>query len=206
MAGVWDSGAPFGTLGSEDTGGDDFWSDGGPEGGLPDVGGATQLDVVALEALTVTDVRKVAVTPMRVTVSDAVGSSDGVEPEPLDGRYVRDAITVVDRVRAGGILRRAVSETISVVEFKDWTGKTAFRFSRREATFVTDVVKAQLYIGGGLWVRVSESVSVAESPFYIGFPPEAGGAGNPDLSQIAIGPNPAATDVDLGEDYWDVGI
>jgi hypothetical protein len=206
MAGVWADGAPFGTLGSEDPGTDDFWSDGAPEGGLPELGDSDTLSVIAADAATVTESGGAHPTPMMATVFETVAVTPVFEPEPLDGRRVRDLVTVTEFRRIGRNLGKRPTQAVTVTENVWVVFRVAERLTKREPILVRESVRLQAYINGGLGVRVSETITVAENPMYLGYAPVAGGPGNPDYTTLNVGPNPGMSLVDLGTDYWLAGV
>jgi hypothetical protein len=163
----------------------------------------TSLSVLAVEPVAVAEYPRVlapALTLRRV-VADAVQAVDIADPDPLSGIRIIERIAVTERVVAGPLYLR-LSDAITVTDNAARNSRVPAKKAGLEFLRVTESVKAQLYIGGGLAARVADTVTVRESPMYIGHPPLAGiGTGIPDLGQIGIGPNPGLPAAGLGEDY-----
>ncbi|HET9565208.1 MAG TPA: hypothetical protein VFP27_12060 [Mycobacterium sp.] len=165
------------------------------------------LSRAVFDAITVTEPAvAVLLTPvLRVDVSDSITVTEAVTSSIPPSRFVFDTVSVSESVSvAFGTLSVDVHETIRVRETvirnaAEPAEKTPVDFVR-----VVDVVLAQMYIDGGLAVRVSETITVAESPFNVGYD-FAPGTTIPDTTALNIGPEPGVPEAGLGDDYWEDG-
>jgi len=174
----------------------------------------TPLNILVFDTVSSTDVSHVAVTPLVVVVADSISVAEFKQVVQSISVAVHDSITVATALRIITSLNVHVYEVITVASpqpLRVVPGKKAL--SRADVILVRDSVKAQMYIGGGLGVRVYDAITVQENPFFLGYHPGTGGVG--DLTKIDVGPNPGAppafgtpgsTDPDSGLDYWLVGI
>jgi hypothetical protein len=214
MAGTWVNGAPADVLGGE-TLGTTYWEDGAPATLLVAQGVTTltvdvfdaatvveslthtlptlqQLPVSVSESVGVSEATAYYTTPTLITVAETVSVVDvpGYATAPPMEIGVFDTLTVAENLRRSGPITVRVSDAIPVRESLFRKVRIPEKLTRTELLTVREFVKAQLNIGGGLWVRVHETITVTHNHFYMGYQSQVG---TPSTATLGGGPDGTVT-------------